>query len=133
MMFNSLELITPYPFNNFPSSPIYAMLCLHDTTLPCGEVSLQWQYESQEPTVTKRWRIAKTESSPLKLIMSMDEDGPVQKYNGYKDRIDYIPNAGLRIRNLTLSDDTYIAVSVDFVNGSTAYGNIQLVVTSKYS
>ena len=108
-----------------PSNPTYA--------IKGGDVFLNWTYESPSEPILKRWYQADSNGNELGLvIMSISPPAAPSTLNpSFIGRATYVANAGLRITNVSLSDEGPTKFHVFLKSGRSIASMVTLIVTSK--
>ena len=102
-----------------------------------SDILLNWTYTAPAGIVPliKNWYQADAAGNmDGKFIMSLVTDGsPLVQKDSFIGRVEYKPNAGLLIKNVSLTDESHVACSVQFSNGHVHKDQRFLQVTSKFN
>ena len=100
-----------------------------------SDVLLNWTFTAPDgvtPLIKNWYQADAAGNRDGKYIMSLVSGGsPLVQKDSFIGRAEYRPNAGLFIRNITLTDESYMVCSVQFSNGHDHKDQRFLQVTSK--
>eukprot|EP00795_Rhopilema_esculentum_P016841 gene16841-8312_t len=99
-----------------------------------SEAFFNWTFEITEASVTpnvKNWFQSDAVGNSLgKMIMTQFLNQPVTVLKeSFINRTSYVPNAGMIVKNIKLTDEGYIGCSVQYSNGHLHKNVVRLVVT----
>lgn len=135
------------PFSLLSSNRLFILIGLHGaeiqlTSQPdaveyktCGQdAEFNWQHSTAQPAADIKWYQYDASGNVVDEISNYNGSLFVvnegSSYQAAKEkRIEYIPNAGIRIKNIKHEDEGTIGVEVDFVNVDHSDGETQIFVT----
>ncbi|XP_065056158.1 hemicentin-1-like isoform X2 [Rhopilema esculentum] len=113
---------SPY-FVSTPTSPAYVQLG--------SDVIFNWTYAyAAEPDFIKWYRVSQDNVQiGLSIMVKSKNNSPVIKNKPYEGRIEFKGNGRILLKNMSLSDEGYIAFNADFSDGAPLYNKAFINVT----
>ena len=98
-----------------------------------SDVIFNWTYAyAAEPDFIKWYRVSQDNVQIGLSIMVKSKNNPaVIKSKPYEGRIEFRGNGRILLKNMSLSDEGYIAFNADFSDGAPLYNKAFINVTSK--
>ena len=105
----------------------------------CGNnLNLKWSYDDSSRQLDKiAWYLSDIAGSLQENIANLDTNftfavSPVSMFQpALQTRLEFLPNAGLRIKNIKAEDEAFILIELDFIDLDSSRGLTQVKVYRK--